>query len=152
MTTFAQVLSEYGQSGVSFAKHLSENAAYVEDIGTADALVVTLSTTPTAYSTDMLLIVKKSAAANTGAATINVSALGIKSIVKDVNTALNADDMPAGGLCFLQYDGANLLLLNPASSAALDRHKADYVSIKAFGAIGDGVTEPQRWSNFCTER
>jgi len=129
MATFAQLLSQYSQSAVSFAKHLSENAAYVADTGTADALVVTLSTAPAVYSTSMLLIVKKSASANTGASTINVSALGIKSIVKDVDTTLESGDMPANGLCFLQYDGTNFLLLNPAKSAALSTHMADYMTL-----------------------
>ncbi len=100
--------------------YLNKNAVYVADSGTADALAVTLDPAPSAYSTDMFLIVKKGASANTGAATINVNSLGVKSIKKDVSVALGSADMPASGILFLQYDGTNFQLLNPAKSNAVD--------------------------------
>jgi hypothetical protein len=125
--------------------YLNKNAIYCLDTGTADALAVTLAPVPTVYSTDMFLIVKKSAAANTGATTINVNSLGVKSVKKDVNVALGAADMPASGVLFLQYDGTNFQLLNPAKSNALDAHMADYTkhfrSVKDYGAVGNGTTD-----------
>lgn len=51
--------------------------------------------------------------ANTGAATINVDALGAKAIKKYGTTALAAGDIIAGGVYVLVYDGTNFQLLAP---------------------------------------
>jgi len=45
--------------------------------------------------------------ANTGAATINLNALGVKSIVKNGSTALADGDISAGQALLLSYDGTN---------------------------------------------
>ena len=51
------------------------------------------------------------AATNTGAATINISALGAKSIVKNGSTALSAGDLVSGSLTQIVYDGTNFQLI-----------------------------------------
>lgn len=56
---------------------------------------------------------------NTGAATINVDALGAKSIVKGASTALVANDIISGGFYLLRYDGTNFQLIGgPGSEVA----------------------------------
>ena len=49
---------------------------------------------------------------NTGATTINVNSLGAKKIVKQDNQELEAEDLLAGYICKIVYDGTNFRLLN----------------------------------------
>lgn len=50
--------------------------------------------------------------ANTGASTLNVDALGAKAITKDVATALIANDILAGQVVSVMYDGTRFQLLS----------------------------------------
>lgn len=50
--------------------------------------------------------------ANTGAATLNINAIGAKSLKKTDGTALSADDIDAGSVHLLSYDGTNLQVLS----------------------------------------
>lgn len=66
--------------------------------------------------------------ANTGASTVNVASLGIKSITRIGGTALSAGDISAGEHVVLRYDLAN------------DRFEIEiYSGVKAL-EIGDGIT------------
>jgi len=89
---------------------------YAVDAGSTDAYVITLSPAISAYTTGMQIIFKANTA-NTGAATLNVNALGAKSIVKGVSSVLLNNDILAGMLCFVVYDGTNFVLMNPRSLA-----------------------------------
>lgn len=51
--------------------------------------------------------------ANTGPATLNVNDLGVRSIVKGLNTPLVTGDLSAGQLLFVKYDGTNMIMQNP---------------------------------------
>jgi hypothetical protein len=57
------------------------------------------------------------AATNTGAATINISAAGAKSIVKNGSTPLVAGDLTIGSLYQIIYDGTNFQLVGAGLSA-----------------------------------
>lgn len=64
----------------------------------------------------------KADVANTGAATINFSSLGAKSIVKvqwGITTALVANDIRAGQMVELVYDGTNMQMVSPLGNAAI---------------------------------
>jgi len=52
---------------------------------------------------------------NTAAATIDIDTLGVKSITKFGTTALVANDIIAGALMLIEYDGTRFQLLNPTS-------------------------------------
>lgn len=81
--------------------------------GTAQAITATPTTPLGAYVANSLYIVT-AAAANTGAGpTINISALGAKTIVKRAATALAANDIVVSMPMWLFYDGTNMILLNP---------------------------------------
>lgn len=88
------------------------------DVGAANAYVITPTTALVAYTTGLFVLVRP-VNANTAAATINISALGVKSI----KTALGADptsgDIAAAQPILLVYDGTNFVLI--AGSAALQR-------------------------------
>ena len=53
------------------------------------------------------------AAANTGAATLNVNNLGAKAITKNGTTALAATDIKSGKIALVVYDGTRFQLINP---------------------------------------
>ncbi len=86
---------------------------YAADGGSANAYAVTLSPAAASYVTGMK-ISTKIANANTGASTINVNSLGTKSIKRMNGSALLANDLLAGQVVFLVYDGTNFQLENPA--------------------------------------
>jgi len=77
--------------------------------GTATTYTLTLNPAITAYTAGLSLWVKFHLA-NTGAATINVNGLGAKTLVKDVSTALVANDIPINQWYTLVYDGTNFLI------------------------------------------
>ena len=91
---------------------LAESRAnYVTDTGAADAYLVTMATTATAY-TEGMEVVFTPLATNTGAATINVDSLGVKNIVRRGGTALAAGDITTAAPAVLRYDGSNFQLMN----------------------------------------
>ena len=93
---------------VSTLRLKTENV-YAADTGSANAYVVTLSPAPTAYVTGME-VVFKATNANTTASTINVNALGAKSIVKNASSALISGDISANQIITLRYDGTNFVI------------------------------------------
>lgn len=96
---------------------LQHNAEkYAADAGSTDAYAITLSPVPTSYTEGMVVYFKANTV-NTGACTINVNSLGVKSIVKNINTALVDGDIAAGMLCTLIYDGTNFVIQNPTSTS-----------------------------------
>ncbi|MDO8534625.1 MAG: hypothetical protein Q7S17_07790 [Xanthobacteraceae bacterium] len=82
---------------------------YSADTGAADAYLVTLAQVPTVYTAG-LNIYFKAGAANTGASTVNVNGLGVKSIKKKASgaiSALAANDIIAGEIVHIVYDGTD---------------------------------------------
>lgn len=75
------------------------------DSGAADAYVVTLTHTPGSY-TDGMRISMRPANTNTGASTINVNALGIKSIRRVDSTATPAGSIMVGSPIDLVYSSS----------------------------------------------
>lgn len=82
---------------------------YATDTGSANALVVTLSPTP---SVRPRLLIVKAGNANTDAVTINVNGLGAVAIKNADGTALQAGQIAAGALLLLGFDGTNYQLLS----------------------------------------
>jgi hypothetical protein len=85
---------------------------YAADAQANDTYVITLAPVPAAYVAGMALYFKANTA-NTTDATLNVNALGAKAIVKGVSTALSSNDILAGMMCHVVYDGTNFVLMNP---------------------------------------
>ena len=102
--TFKTLTVQEGQTLGAFS--------YGVDAGANDTYVATIAPAPAAYITGALYVLKANTA-NTGAATVNFNGLGAKTIVKAVNTTLANNDILAGMLCLLVYDGTNMVLLNP---------------------------------------
>src|SRR3990167_983658 len=81
--------------------------------GSANAYVLTPTPALTAYAAGITVRVVLNFT-NTGAATLNISGLGAKSIKDQAGTALVANAMMSGQEADLVYDGTNFILLNPA--------------------------------------
>lgn len=85
--------------------------------GTANALTLTPSPALGGYAAGVGLEFV-SASANTGAATVNVSGLGVRNIRRQDGSALSPGDIPANALISMRFDGADFrLVTTPAGSA-----------------------------------
>jgi hypothetical protein len=78
---------------------------------TASNYTVTVSPAPSAYMASML-VVFKSAHANTGAATVQVNTLGTKPLLAVDGTALKPGDIENGGFVAAFYDGTSFYLVS----------------------------------------
>jgi hypothetical protein len=83
-----------------------------------------------------------SAGANTGAVTLNVNGLGVKSVTKNGATALAAGDIPASAVVTVTYDGARFQLSSIASAV-------EFVSRQTVGAVSAiDFTIPSGYTDF----
>jgi len=83
---------------------------YATDSGAADAYVISPAPAITAYKAGRAFTFI-AGNTNTGASTLNVSGLGVKSIVKNGSTALAAGDITSGRLVTVRYDGTNFQIV-----------------------------------------
>ena len=134
-----------------------DRAAYALDTGAVNAYAVALPHTLAAYTAGLGIRVKI-VNANTGASTINVDSLGVKTITRLDGTGLSAGDLPAGAVVELYYDGANFQLSgNPTvaplnlgsnnvtatgspTARSLATRAADVYNVLDHGLKGDGST------------
>lgn len=82
-----------------------------------DTITATTSPSLTAYAVGQSFKFL-AAGANTGAATINISSLGAKSIVKNGSTPLTAGDLVSGSITQIIYDGTNFQLVGASGLTA----------------------------------
>ena len=94
-------------------------SAYFVDSGSANAYVITAGSQVTAYADGQTFLVKATNA-NTTTSTINVSGLGLKSIVRNDGSVLQANDIVAGQIIQLSYNvtAGNFQLSGSAASAS----------------------------------
>jgi hypothetical protein len=72
----------------------------------------TLAPAPAAYTSDQLYVIKFGSANTSGTATLNLNALGAKSIKRTGGANLKIGDITANMHALLAYDGLNFILLN----------------------------------------
>jgi hypothetical protein len=89
---------------------INKNSVIVNDAGTVNTLVVTITPTITTY-TDCFLIVKVNIT-NTGASTININSVGAVAIKKNGAENLIAGDLVEDAYAMLVFDGTNFQLVN----------------------------------------
>lgn len=85
----------------------ADKANYGVDTGAADAYIVTIASTYNVAYTDGMTLKVKALNANTGASTINVNGLGIKTIVRPDGTALQANDIVSGQVFQITYNSTS---------------------------------------------
>jgi hypothetical protein len=95
-----------------------QSTIYGADSGSSNAYAVTLTPAPTAY-TEGMRVVMKASSTNSGAATINVNALGAKGIRKFGGSALTGSEIRSGAVVSMTYDGTYFQLDSWASDTML---------------------------------
>jgi hypothetical protein len=110
--------------GVGSAATDSANISQVQSsfgsfltVSGTDTITATVSPSLTAYAVGQSFKFLP-AATNTGATTINISALGAKSIVKNGTTPLSAGDLVSGSMTQIVYDGTNFQLIGASGLTA----------------------------------
>jgi len=107
------------------------------DGGSSDDYAISLDPAPTDY--DNLIgvpIIFKANTANTGAATLNLNSLGAKAIKKNYNEALANNDIKAGQMVIVAYDGTNFQQLGGGAPPV---HRAFMWFLAGTGAVADEV-------------
>jgi len=103
---------------------------YVADTGAADAYAIAPTVTVTAYAAGQTFTFKANNN-NTGAAcTLDVNALGAKNIVKNGGYSLSANDIVAGQIINVTYDGTQFQMNVPVANLPLS------TSVLKFGGTG----------------
>lgn len=94
----------------TLGQHQDSAGQYAVATGSSNAYAITLSPAITAYATGQVFRFQANHA-NTGAATLNVSAVGAKDIKMADGTAPTAGDIPDDSYNTVLYDGTNFILL-----------------------------------------
>ena len=87
---------------------------YAAGAGT-DTYTATLVPAVTAYTTGMKMLILFANANTVTTPTLNVNSLGAKTIKRQTGTALVVGDIQASWLALLEYNGTDMILLNPAT-------------------------------------
>lgn len=117
------------------ADEFGENQ-YVQDTGAANAYVVTLDPNPLSYYEGLRLLMK-AANANTAASTINANGIGVKTIKRYNGDDLQANDITAGMIVYLIYDGTNFRIVSVhGAEVALAQSWATSTSVVSGGLKG----------------
>lgn len=91
---------------------------YAADSVGTDSYAITLTPAITAYAAGQRFIFK-AGTANTGAATLNVNAIGAKTIKKFNDQDLEDGDIEVGSIVEVVYDGTNLQMMTPPATSLL---------------------------------
>lgn len=136
MQTFAQPSTLQAQAG-----------NFGTDTGSANAMAVTLTPAPYAYTAGLTLRVLKSAATNTGAMTINVNGLGAKSIIYPGGGAIQAGQALASSVMMLVYDGTAFEWVGSAAPAWRTVSSGPwYVNASTGSDSNNGLTSGTAWA------
>ncbi len=108
---------------------------YAADTGTADTCLISLAVSPASYA-DGLEITFKPAVTNTGATTINVNSLGVKSIRNIDSTALVAGALVAGAPAKIVYSTTSGFF-HLLSSAAFQAASGSYATLNGIETLAN---------------
>lgn len=122
-----------------FSQVQDNTAQYIATVGgTADVITLTPAIAITAYAAGQRFTFI-AGGTNTGATTVNVSAVGAKDIKRPdgASTALSAGDIVSGTIIDIEYDGTRFLLLNWQSGGALSALQINGGTEETTPAVGD---------------
>lgn len=100
---------------LSMAQFQDQGGIYFASTGSSNAYVLTPSPAITAYAAGQRFVFKANFA-NTGAATLNISALGVKSLKKNIDDDLAANDIIVNQIVYAIYDGTNFQIISPIAN------------------------------------
>lgn len=122
------IQGEQGEPGVSVIDSTSlKNTTYLEDTTNTNTYAANFAVSPGSYFAGLKVNLKVTNA-NTGAATLNVNSLGAKSIKKNVVDDVEADDIRAGQVIPLIYDGTNFQIVGGGGTGG----GADVLAVQVF--------------------
>lgn len=122
---------------VNLGQVQSAASTLLGSVSGTDTITATLSPTLTAYASGQMFKLIP-ANNNTGAVTLNINSLGAKAITKNGATALAADDLVAGVVYIVEYDGTQFQAIGAGLQAqitALDTEKADLAGATFTGDV-----------------
>ena len=134
--------------GKAIAAYANAGAVY-QDSGAADAYVLSIASNlkPVTKYYDNMMIVFKAGNSNTGASTVNVETLGVKSITLPDGTALSADDILTGiytiavyNLSGDRFEVVTTLPLHDHSDGANGGAVLDPTSFDVGSSLGSDIT------------
>ncbi|MEB2843814.1 hypothetical protein [Endobacterium cereale] len=96
--------------GAMKRSYVQQNPVYTTS-GTGNAFIVTYEQAPQGYSKGIIYSFFTDRA-NTGPATLNINSLGTRNIVHRDGSALTANQIKAGGVLLVVFDGTNFVLLS----------------------------------------
>jgi len=141
VATQAEVLAKTstGSTGASLSVRPDTLAStllsdYKVDTGAANAYIITPVPAITAYTTGQIFSFK-AVNANTTASTINVNALGVKTIKRMDGTDLLANDIKASQICVIEYNGTDFIMISPTGNVVNFTGSGLYPAID-----GSGIT------------
>jgi hypothetical protein len=120
--------------------------------GSANAITISANQTLSAYY-DGLVIAFEAGATNTGAVTINVDSVGVKSLKKNVTEDISVGEIISGQKVIAIYDGTNFQIVSAFSDTTETSLAAEWASktdgivassdysSKAYAIGGTGVTD-----------
>ena len=111
--------------------------SFVDAGGIANAYTATLHQTAASYIDDMEVIFRVPAA-NTGACTLNVDGLGVKSIKNHSADDLSSNALPVDSFCHVRYDADNDYFVVMGTSYHEDRIRDLEVSVNDALVAGSG--------------
>ena len=112
-------VNDTGREGMAvLARYFKDSNGSLAAAGVVNAYTLTLNAAYLAYFAGMSFSCSIPIT-NTGAATINVNTLGVKSIVNPDGGAVNAGQLQAGGIYRFVYDGTNFQLIGQGAYGAL---------------------------------
>lgn len=112
---------------------------YAATTGSANAYVLAVDAQVVAYLEGQRFRFKANFT-NTGAATINVNAIGAKSIVKTNGNALQSGDIGSGLVCEVVYDGTNMQLVSTLGITKLSQDSKEIYAEDAGGTDAYAIT------------
>lgn len=109
---------------------------YATDTGSANAYATAPVPAMAAYTTGQIITLKPTNA-NTGTSTLNVNALGVKTIKMPDGSNLPSGVLKTTGVYLLVYNGTNFILLNPSVTVGviIDRAYATYTTNAALSTL-----------------
>jgi hypothetical protein len=112
--------------------------SYAIDTGTANNMVVTLTSAPVAYEAGMMMCITP-AFTNTGATVINANALGNVSILNPAGSPLIGGEISKSALLTLVYNGSAFYMLGPCARAFTTTTSATSVTVECSGCSSVAV-------------
>ena len=110
--SYANVNNAYREGQAILARWRDDNNGTVATTGAANTYAFAAPSTYTAYADGDMFMVEINAT-NTGASTLDVDSVGLKSIVTTNGAALTGGELVSGGRYWMNYDGTNFQVLNP---------------------------------------